>query len=96
MDTDYLVVTNIKNIFTRLENLGTIKNMKMFLKIDEIDENLVMVRTDRFTVPGSQIGSLLATIAFFSTSVYILIILDYSFYDEMMKVLRYVPWNEQL
>ena len=94
MDTDYLVVTNIKNIFTRLENLGTIK---IYENVSQnIDENLVMVRTDRFTVPGSQIGSLLATIAFFSTSVYILIILDYSFYDEMMKVLRYVPWNEQL
>ena len=88
MDTDYLVVTNIKNIFTRLENLGTIK---IYENVSQnIDENLVMVRTDRFMVPGSQIGSLLATIAFFSTSVYILIILDYSFYDEMMKVLRYV------
>ena len=35
MDMDYLVVTRNK-IFLQIKNLGTIKNMKMFLKIKKI------------------------------------------------------------
>ena len=35
MDMDYLVVTRIK-IFLQIKNLGTIKNIKMFLRIKKI------------------------------------------------------------